>query len=101
GLKSSCNKILIVLQPRGPTKRSVGERPFPLPFARSLRVFASLKARFAGVALAATFGIASAQAADITGAGATFIYPILAKWSDSYHKATGNKVNYQSIGSGG
>jgi len=64
-------------------------------------VFASLKARFAGVALAATFGIASAQAADITGAGATFIYPILAKWSDSYHKATGNKVNYQSIGSGG
>ncbi|WP_363797665.1 phosphate ABC transporter substrate-binding protein PstS [Lysobacter firmicutimachus] len=40
-------------------------------------------------------------AAQITGAGATFIYPLLSKWSDDYHKATGAKVNYQSIGSGG
>jgi len=40
-------------------------------------------------------------AAEITGAGATFIYPLLSKWSDDYHKATGNKINYQSIGSGG
>ncbi|WP_119718542.1 phosphate ABC transporter substrate-binding protein PstS [Cognatilysobacter tabacisoli] len=40
-------------------------------------------------------------AAEITGAGATFIYPLLSKWSDEYNKATGNKVNYQSIGSGG
>ena len=40
-------------------------------------------------------------AAEITGAGATFIYPLLSKWSDEYHKATGNKINYQSIGSGG
>jgi phosphate transport system substrate-binding protein len=39
--------------------------------------------------------------AEITGAGATFIYPLLSKWSDEYHKATGNKINYQSIGSGG
>ena len=37
----------------------------------------------------------------ITGAGATFIYPLLSKWSDDYNKATGNRVNYQSIGSGG
>jgi len=36
-------------------------------------------------------------AAEITGAGATFIYPLLSKWSDDYHKATGNKINYQSI----
>src|SRR5690349_23529277 len=42
-----------------------------------------------------------AQAADITGAGATFIYPILSKWSDTYNNKTGNKINYQSIGSGG
>ncbi|NUS38394.1 MAG: phosphate ABC transporter substrate-binding protein PstS [Lysobacter sp.] len=39
--------------------------------------------------------------AEITGAGATFIYPLLSKWSDTYHAQTGHKVNYQSIGSGG
>ncbi len=39
--------------------------------------------------------------AQITGAGATFIYPLLSKWSDDYNKATGARVNYQSIGSGG
>ncbi|MFC3814056.1 phosphate ABC transporter substrate-binding protein PstS [Lysobacter sp. GCM10012299] len=40
-------------------------------------------------------------AVQITGAGATFIYPLISKWSDDYHQATGAKVNYQSIGSGG
>ena len=39
--------------------------------------------------------------ADITGAGATFPYPIYAKWADAYRKATGVGLNYQSIGSGG
>ncbi len=43
----------------------------------------------------------SAQAADITGAGATFVYPVMSKWSADYSTATGNKINYQSIGSGG
>ena len=42
-----------------------------------------------------------AQAADISGAGATFPYPIYAKWADAYKKETGNGLNYQSIGSGG
>lgn len=42
-----------------------------------------------------------AFAIDISGAGATFPYPIYAKWADSYKKATGNGLNYQSIGSGG
>ncbi len=41
------------------------------------------------------------MAADITGAGATFPAPIYGKWADAYQKATGNKINYQSIGSGG
>jgi phosphate transport system substrate-binding protein len=41
------------------------------------------------------------RAADITGAGATFPYPIYAKWADAYKKATGVGMNYQSIGSGG
>ncbi len=40
-------------------------------------------------------------AAEITGAGASFVYPLISKWSADYAKATGNKVNYQSIGSGG
>ena len=39
--------------------------------------------------------------AEITGAGASFVYPLISKWSADYAKATGNKVNYQSIGSGG
>lgn len=38
--------------------------------------------------------------AEITGAGATFPYPIYSKWADAYQKETGNKLNYQSIGSG-
>ncbi|MGE5641348.1 MAG: substrate-binding domain-containing protein, partial [Clostridia bacterium] len=42
-----------------------------------------------------------ALAADITGAGATFPYPIYAKWADAYKKETGVGMNYQSIGSGG
>jgi phosphate transport system substrate-binding protein len=51
----------------------------------------------AGTAIA----VSSAMAADITGAGATFPYPIYAKWAEAYKKATGTGLNYQSIGSGG
>lgn len=43
----------------------------------------------------------AAVAADISGAGATFPYPIYAKWADTYKKETGSAINYQSIGSGG
>jgi phosphate transport system substrate-binding protein len=53
----------------------------------------------AGVVVAAAG--APAIAADISGAGATFPYPIYAKWADAYKKATGIGLNYQSIGSGG
>jgi phosphate transport system substrate-binding protein len=55
----------------------------------------------AAVVLAASFGFGTAQAADISGAGATFPYPIYAKWADAYKKDTGIGLNYQSIGSGG
>jgi phosphate transport system substrate-binding protein len=55
----------------------------------------------AAAGLAAAFTITAAQAADISGAGATFPYPIYAKWADAYKKETGNGLNYQSIGSGG
>lgn len=43
----------------------------------------------------------TATAANITGAGATFPYPVYAKWADMYNKETGIRLNYQSIGSGG
>lgn len=53
------------------------------------------------MAIAATVFAAAAQAAEITGAGATFPYPIYAKWAEAYHKQTGVGLNYQSIGSSG
>jgi phosphate transport system substrate-binding protein len=60
--------------------------------------------KLAKIALtAAAMVVASgvAKAADISGAGSTFVYPIAAKWADAYKKETGNGLNYQSIGSGG
>jgi phosphate transport system substrate-binding protein len=45
--------------------------------------------------------VGSALAADISGAGSSFIYPVFAKWSDTYKTKTGIGLNYQSIGSGG
>jgi len=54
--------------------------------------------------IAGLMGMAAANgaaAAEITGAGATFPYPIYAKWADMYQKETGDRINYQSIGSGG
>ena len=60
--------------------------------------------KFAKIALAATaltLTSWAAQAVDISGAGATFPYPIYAKWADAYKKETGSGMNYQSIGSGG
>ncbi|MDR0182601.1 phosphate ABC transporter substrate-binding protein PstS [Lysobacter arvi] len=63
-------------------------------------MFKSIQFRLAALALAGTVAM-SAQAADVTGAGASFVYPVMSKWSADYAKANGKKVNYQSIGSGG
>jgi phosphate transport system substrate-binding protein len=63
--------------------------------------------RLTSILLSTAFVIAGSalagetRAADISGAGATFPYPIYAKWADSYKKETGIGLNYQSIGSGG
>ncbi|WP_312510460.1 phosphate ABC transporter substrate-binding protein PstS [Massilia sp.] len=59
-----------------------------------------MKQVFVSIALAASAFAASAQAANITGAGATFPYPIYAKWAEMYKAASGNGLNYQSVGSG-
>jgi phosphate transport system substrate-binding protein len=53
------------------------------------------------VGFAAALSVSTASAAEISGAGATFPYPIYAKWADAYKKETGIGLNYQSIGSGG
>jgi phosphate transport system substrate-binding protein len=57
--------------------------------------------RSAALVLAGSAFASSTFAADISGAGATFPYPIYSKWADAYKKETGNGLNYQSIGSGG
>src|SRR5262249_41959296 len=64
---------------------------------KALKLFRTLTA--AGFIAAAA--AVPASALDISGAGATFPYPIYAKWADAYKKETGVGLNYQSIGSGG
>ena len=63
----------------------------------------SVKSVIGASALVAAMGMSSvpAFAAEVTGAGASFPAPIYAKWADAYQKSTGNRINYQSIGSGG
>src|SRR3981081_4657483 len=59
---------------------------------------------FAKITLATAalaFSSVAAHAVDLSGAGATFPYPVYAKWADAYKKETGVGLNYQSIGSGG
>ena len=60
----------------------------------------SMRRTLVAATAALTIG-AIAQAADISGAGATFPYPVYSKWADAYKKQTGIGLNYQSIGSGG
>jgi phosphate transport system substrate-binding protein len=68
--------------------------------ARHEMTFSSMRAAFAAAALSLLTAL-PAGATDISGAGATFPYPLYAKWADTYKKDTGVGLNYQSIGSGG
>jgi phosphate transport system substrate-binding protein len=63
-------------------------------------VLSSIKSRLAVLGLAAAMAF-SAQAQNVTGAGASFVYPVMSKWTADYRNATKVQVNYQSIGSGG
>lgn len=56
--------------------------------------------RSAAVAAAMALASGAGLAQDVTGAGATFPAPVYAKWADAYNKATGARINYQSVGSG-
>lgn len=62
----------------------------------SRKIFAAT----AAIIVASTLGFA-AHATDVTGAGSSFVYPVVSKWSATYAEKTGNQINYQSIGSGG
>ena len=62
--------------------------------------FKSLKLRAVAALAFGAFAV-NAFAADATGAGASFVFPVMTKWSADYAKATGKQINYQSIGSGG
>ena len=57
-----------------------------------------IRSLLAATALSAVTGAVLAQ--DVTGAGASFPAPVYAKWADAYNKATGARINYQSVGSG-
>ncbi len=65
-----------------------------------MRIFNTLAQGTLATAMGMVFSI-NVLAADITGAGATFPYAVYTKWAESYQTATGNKVNYQGIGSSG
>ncbi len=62
-------------------------------FPHKLQLFA--------LATALALGLGTAHATDVTGAGSSFVYPVISKWSAAYAEKTGNHINYQSIGSGG
>src|SRR5256885_1635001 len=66
----------------------------------NMRLTGTLVARVLVAGLLAVACITPAKAADISGAGATFPYPVYAKWADAYKQQTGIGINYQSIGSG-
>jgi phosphate transport system substrate-binding protein len=75
---------------------------FPSLFGLARRRFVAAAGALAiGVAALGAAPLSSARAADITGAGATFPYPVYAKWAEAYKAKTGTGMNYQSIGSGG
>ena len=59
----------------------------------------SIGPRLLAFVLAITASAVSAT--NVTGAGSSFVFPLMSKWSADYHQATGNKINYQSIGSSG
>jgi phosphate transport system substrate-binding protein len=60
----------------------------------------NIRTRIAAAAIATLAFSAAAFAEDVTGAGSSFVAPVVAKWASDYNKATGVRINYQSVGSG-
>ena len=89
---------------RAPPLESVRREPARLATTGGIMMPTRRAVALAAVTLAATLGSGAAPARaeqQITGAGSTFVYPVLSKWSAEYSKLNGVQVNYQSIGSGG
>src|SRR3569623_1395056 len=84
-----------------PLKRRRGPNEPPLTTWRQPVKFIKTIVAAGVVAASTSAFMLPATAADITGAGATFPFPVYSKWADAYKKETGNGLNYQSIGSGG
>ena len=82
-----------------PRDGAVRRRPSTRPMNPEREASMLIRSLLSAAIVAASVSYASA--ADISGAGATFPYPIYAKWADAYKKETGIGLNYQSIGSGG
>ena len=61
----------------------------------------TLKSRLVALLLLGSLFAVCAHATEITGAGSSFVYPVLSKWSVAFNQKTGHQINYQSIGSGG
>src|SRR5262249_40434801 len=74
---------------------------FAHPWRDQVQVVRTLSQAVIALGTLAAASTYPAAAVDISGAGATFPYPIYAKWADAYKKETGVGLNYQSIGSGG
>jgi phosphate transport system substrate-binding protein len=53
------------------------------------------------LAASTSLALAATSEAAVTGAGSTFVYPVLSRWASDFKKAGGDEINYQSIGSGG
>src|SRR6266480_3224 len=79
--------------------RELRARQLPLIGVTVIKTVRSIAVAFSAAAFLS--GVASSQSVDLTGAGATFPYPIYSKWFSDYAQRTGVKINYQSIGSGG
>src|SRR5450830_1497731 len=99
--------VLKQQRPPGPGRKG-GNRGHQAPrtllaanMERPVKHWTTRSAIWAAAGFIAAAAFVPAQAADISGAGATFPYPIYGKWADAYKKETGNGLNYQSIGSGG
>src|SRR5256714_10580467 len=79
--------------------RELRARQLPLIGVTVIKTVRSIAVALSAAAFLS--GVASSQSVDLTGAGATFPYPIYSKWFSDYAQANGIKINYQSIGSGG
>lgn len=99
GLSAAAASLLVAAC--GGTGAPVGASPSASSAARTSASSASGSASVSASASAATSAAGKAKLVDLTGAGATFPFPLYSKWFDEYNKLKGVKINYQSIGSGG